>query len=586
MKIKYFIIACMFTLIFPQEIFSDFYVVNSDTIDTFSYQIPENYTGETGVPLLVAFHQWGGNENSNYSTEFDEEANSRGWLFLSPFGGSANNYNHQAMQSMVESEILWMQEEFNIDKDRIYMVGGSMGGATGAIYANNHLDPTRPMVAATASGSGILDCERRFDEMDGNNSMIEWFGGTPDEVPFTYHRNSAVFFEDSTQSMHTNLQNTPLYLDFGSSEPHRYHAEDLYNLLINSNDNMWIETNPSGGHGYSVMDETHTCDWLEQFELVDNPEFIHIRLDEPSRAYWAEAIGQIDENEFIHFKGQQSNNFVSISEFSNSDTLITHITNSTVEYLHLDNQSDAMVFGIAGLKMELLESIHIANMNADEDWFLENEILWVHFPASTELWVYLDFMDVIFQIDNITIEIGDTAFLPVNYTIINHEFNNDWGGLQIDVQYDSLLTVLDTIIVSEYLPESFYFSNNETSIIGFSFFGETFPNDSLHVFDMGFIGLSAGSTEVCFDNVVISCQSDCWGTAYTNCGSLTVTQSCATGDGNNDGIVDVLDIVTVVNIIINGNNPTETELCHFDMNEDTSINVLDILEMVNIIISE
>ena len=37
------------------------------------------------------------------------------------------------------------------------MVGGSMGGAAGAIFANNHLDPTQPMVAATASPSGILD---------------------------------------------------------------------------------------------------------------------------------------------------------------------------------------------------------------------------------------------------------------------------------------------------------------------------------------------------------------------------------------------------------------------------------------------
>ena len=89
------------------------------------------------------------------------------------------------------------------------MVGGSMGGAAGAIYANNHLNPNKPMVAATASGSGILDCERRFYEMDGNNSMIEWFGGSPVEVPFEYHRNSAVFFNDLSQSMHINL---PFYV--------------------------------------------------------------------------------------------------------------------------------------------------------------------------------------------------------------------------------------------------------------------------------------------------------------------------------------------------------------------------------------
>mgnify|MGYP003302974155 CR=1 FL=1 len=110
------------------------------------------------------------------------------------------------MMMLVENEILWMIENYNINDQKIYMVGGSMGGAAGAIYANNHLNPSRPMVAATASASGILDCERRAIEMDGNNSMIEWFGGNYDEFPFEYHRNSAIYFADSTQSMHYNLQ--------------------------------------------------------------------------------------------------------------------------------------------------------------------------------------------------------------------------------------------------------------------------------------------------------------------------------------------------------------------------------------------
>ena len=247
MKIIFILFLLHFS--FPQEIYTDYLVEGQDTIDVFSYQIPELYDGNSSHPLLLTFHQWGGNESSNYSTQFDEEANQRNWIMFSPYGGAPNNYNHQGMQSMVEKEILWIMENFNIDKNKIYMVGGSMGGATGAIYANNHLDPTKPMVAATASASGILDCERRAIEMDGNNSMIEWFGGGWDEVPFEYHRNSAVYFADSTQSMHYNLQYTPLYLDFGVTEPHRTHAEDLYELLLGYNENMWVDINPAGSHG-------------------------------------------------------------------------------------------------------------------------------------------------------------------------------------------------------------------------------------------------------------------------------------------------------------------------------------------------
>ena len=38
---------------------------------------------------------------------------------LSPYGGSANNYNHQGAQSMVEGEILWMMDHYNIDSKRL-----------------------------------------------------------------------------------------------------------------------------------------------------------------------------------------------------------------------------------------------------------------------------------------------------------------------------------------------------------------------------------------------------------------------------------------------------------------------------------
>jgi hypothetical protein len=315
-----YILLFLISFSFTQEIITEYVIENGDTLDVFSYQIPAEYTGNDAVPLLVAFHQWGGNENSNYFTEFDEEANLRGWFFLSPYGGSPNNYHHQGAQYFTQQAIIWLQENFYIDSQRIYMVGGSMGGAGGAIFANNHLDPNFPMVAATASASGILDCERRYWEMDGNNSMIEWFGGTPEEVPFEYHRNSAVFFPDSLQSNHYNLQHTALYFDFSENEAHRWHAEDLYTLLLGYNENMWIETDPDpSGHGYSMIDEIHACDWLSQFSLVDDPDNVNVNLDEPSRAYWLEAFDQISEEEFIRI----------IADRVNESTFILHYLNNS-----------------------------------------------------------------------------------------------------------------------------------------------------------------------------------------------------------------------------------------------------------------
>ena len=370
---------------------------DGNEVDVFAYQIPENYNPDITHPLLVAFHQWGGNQMSPFSTQFDDEANARNWLFMSPYGGSSNHYNHQDTQKWVRQGIKWLEENYNIDNHRIYMVGGSMGGASGAIYANNHLDPTQPMVAATASASGILECERRAIEMDGNNSMIEWFGGNYDEVPFEYHRNSAVYFADSTQSMHYNLQFTPLYLDFGVTEPHRTHAEELHDLLLEYNNQMWIDTDPTGSHGYSVFDENHVCEWLSQFELTNNPDALNVNLDEPSRAYWIEAYNIDTDNDFIRIDAAYTSisSQIKINQYSNSDSLVLHTLdeqylndNNNITFL-IDGEGNTLSSINIGFTGPMFNGFNISNIHANlvfayDDYCSsfnynidENNIIWV-----------------------------------------------------------------------------------------------------------------------------------------------------------------------------------------------------------------
>ena len=450
---------------------------NGNELDVFAYQIPENYNSNNSHPLLVAFHQWGGNQTSPFSTQFDDEANARNWIFMSPFGGSSNNYNHQDAQEWVKLGIQWLEENYNIDSGRIYMVGGSMGGASGAIYANNHLNPTEPMVAATASASGILDCERRAIEMDGNNSMIEWFGGSYDEVPFEYHRNSAVYFADSTQSMHYNLQYTPLYLDFGQTETHRTHAEDLYNLLQGYNHNMWIDTIPIGSHGYSVIDEVHTCDWFNQFELEDSPDTINVNLDEPSRAYWIEAYNQFSDNDFIRINARifygdiwyspipwEGYGFF-MNEYSNSDSLVLHVldeeysTDNNITF-YIDGELNNIGFTGPISNGSNIENIHAFiinddpictsfNFNMDED-----NIIWVErydlydgiCQSYTPYKVSFDFslpeenddinQDGIWDILDIVLTVN---FIMGNIDPTNVQFNS------ADLNNDNILDVLDIV---------------------------------------------------------------------------------------------------------------------------------------------
>ncbi|MBT7376777.1 MAG: hypothetical protein HN820_01325 [Candidatus Marinimicrobia bacterium] len=437
---------------------------NGNEVDIFAYQIPENYNPNNQHPLLIAFHQWGGNQMSTFSTEFDEEANARNWIFMSPFGGSPNNYNHQDAQEWVKQGIQWLEENYNIDSHRIYVVGGSMGGASGAIYANNHLDPTAPMVAATASASGILDCERRAIEMDGNNSMIEWFGGDYDEVPFEYHRNSAVYFADSTQSMHYNLQYTPLYLDFGEIETHRTHAEDLYNLLFNYNDNMWIDTIPTGTHGYSVIDEIHTCDWFSQFELQDSPDTINLNLDEPSRAYWVEPLNHVNETEFIRVisnrfypEHSDSLHIINFIEISNTDSiLISEILDGDFNYLHLlisDPIYDGIIIGFTGdFTAEVIQASVITEFEIDTiESELSNGVHWFSFNNLDIDNSVFDYISIDIDYEGLDVnqdEIWDILdiVLTINFIMMNIDPTNIQFE-SADLNNDNIVDILDIVMM-------------------------------------------------------------------------------------------------------------------------------------------
>ena len=63
--------------------------------------------------------------------------------------------------------------------------------------------------------------------------------------------------------------------------------------------------------------------------------------------------------------------------------------------------------------------------------------------------------------------------------------------------------------------------------------------------------------------------------------SLLVLDNGLLGDVNGDGILNVLDVVTLVNIILNNDD----YILAGDMNQDGALDVLDIVTLVNIILN-
>jgi len=70
---------------------------------------------------------------------------------------------------------------------------------------------------------------------------------------------------------------------------------------------------------------------------------------------------------------------------------------------------------------------------------------------------------------------------------------------------------------------------------------------------------------------------------WINEGALPESNELMPGDVNDDGVVNVLDVVLLVNSILNGDSANDYPQA--DLNEDGLLNVLDVVLIVNIILN-
>ena len=114
-------------------------------------------------------------------------------------------------------------------------------------------------------------------------------------------------------------------------------------------------------------------------------------------------------------------------------------------------------------------------------------------------------------------------------------------------------------------------------------FGGTYHgyNDGLDYDEIYCEGSDAVWSSLCFCSGTVDSDGDGIADECDDCNNMS-------GDTNDDMTVDILDIVSVVNIILNGgmnsSNYTECELADANYNADATINVLDIIQIINLIL--
>ncbi len=264
----------------------------------FRVQIPSGYDSSRPPAIIVGWHALGGSQIEIFDWDWDEICEQRGWIIASHMGPNDRHWNTRLPQLHCRAMLEWLEERFPFSRDSIYMCGASMGAAAGQVWHNNNCAYDDYLIAATAGGSQILDCQLRQEQYlaigDTNRSMRAAFGGFPfesDSVAYEYHRYSAVHLADTTESMHFNCLTVPVWSNWGSEEfewnAYGYAAEE-YAVLRQHGAESRFAAQGWEGHGFWILVGQQVCQWFAQFSADRFPDTLSLAADEDGRYYYCD----------------------------------------------------------------------------------------------------------------------------------------------------------------------------------------------------------------------------------------------------------------------------------------------------------
>ena len=124
-------------------------------------------------------------------------------------------------------------------------------------------------------------------------------------------------------------------------------------------------------------------------------------------------------------------------------------------------------------------------------------------------------------------------------------------------------------------------SSEDGTIVGFTLTGTNIPAGLDVLLVATFESNEDASVELCISDAIFS-DANANGIPVTlgSCIDMDLSNSLP-GDVNDDGDVDVLDVVILINIILGFDDPNYAG----DLNDDGTIDVIDVVLLVNIILS-
>ncbi len=252
------------------------------------------------TPLVIALPGWGG-RHYDAILWFAQAASEQGWLLASSdLRGTNARTPTKAVQRDVMDLINWMiaDPEYNVDTDRVYIVGSSMGGLMASVIAAKNPD----RFAALAELKGPTDLSAWYFESPTRQELIARDCGNqpPGAQPFCYQRMSV-------SSMPMNLGNMPTLIVHGTEDTvvPFYHATQFKSGLDHYAD-LFYGVHRSDLYSYPGGHAADHPDWkpadiltfFEPHVVVRDPMTITVRTDEPKSYYWLDVAYGTPSSDF------------------------------------------------------------------------------------------------------------------------------------------------------------------------------------------------------------------------------------------------------------------------------------------------
>ncbi len=269
--------------------------------------IPDAYTPGVPAPLVISCHGMGGSATDALNG-VSPHSGPRGWIVAAPHthgerSGGETSLGARAAQHDVLDLMLYCLDHYDIDVDRIYLTGGSMGGLQTTLSAAKYPD----LFAAAWEWMGPTDLEIIWYELDGSllfqqladDTVIEC-GGDPAEMLFEYRRRSAVEYA-------MNLRTVPFKIGHGRTDilvyPH--HARDL-DAAIRSWDPQHYDGVfwHWGSHWILPRQTERTMEWFEDKRLLPSPDFLQLTVDEDLRYHYLDIAPREPDSNFARLQSE------------------------------------------------------------------------------------------------------------------------------------------------------------------------------------------------------------------------------------------------------------------------------------------